>query len=148
MLRWRMLQLVAWWWLFALSMAQSDTTTDNTTPTTATDSSTATPSPSLADSTCTFLTATSCKQGICNYCARCIQQSCILANNTGLPASSQNTCSGRSQSTWYDYCVSKGNDSNGGRSFCLCLISEKGRSRKSTHIVSTWINDIKQPLTA
>ncbi|CAO3689452.1 unnamed protein product [Umbelopsis ramanniana] len=95
-------------------MAQvNDTSTDDTTPTTATDSSMATPSTSPGDSTCTFLTGNSCKQGTCNFCARCIQQSCILANNTGLSTGSRDTCSGKSRSTWYDYCVSTEYDSNG-----------------------------------
>lgn len=121
MLRWRIIQWVgsAVFLLVPLSMAQSDTTTDtptitdSSTPTTATDSFSATPSPE--DSTCTFLTGNSCKQGTCNFCARCIQQSCILANNTGLIASDRNTCSGKSRQTWYDYCVSTAYDANGGK---------------------------------
>lgn len=148
-----MIQLGAWWLLFPLSMAQSsDTSTDDTTPTTATDSSTATPSASPGDSTCTFLTGNSCKQGTCNFCARCIQQSCILANNTGLSTGSRDTCSGKSRSTWYDYCVSNEYDSNGGRVSVFVLITDKIRDewwaiplkKTSTTTQLSWIKKEKK----
>lgn len=124
-----------------LVLAQSDTTDDTASSTTTTDSVSSTTSidwstttPSLQDSTCTFLTGNSCKQGTCNYCARCVQQSCILANNTGVPTSSRDTCSGKSKQPWYDYCVSTQYDANGGKSggfakWRLALVREEYYAR-------------------
>jgi hypothetical protein len=64
------------------------------------------------DDECAFISGQHCDQnGICKYCAMCIQSSCVL--------SKANYCNTTQFGTtylydWYDYCLSSGNDSDGG----------------------------------
>ncbi|KAI9487287.1 MAG: hypothetical protein EXX96DRAFT_72462 [Benjaminiella poitrasii] len=72
------------------------------------------------DDDCAFISGQHCDEnGICKYCAMCIQSSCILSktvNNNG-PNNNCNTTQFGTTNLydWYDYCLSSGNDENGSK---------------------------------
>ncbi|ORY95342.1 hypothetical protein BCR43DRAFT_298307 [Syncephalastrum racemosum] len=69
------------------------------------------------DDECSLISGHSCNpNGICKYCAMCIQSSCILTKSS-MPTA---TCNATQLGTpdvydWYNYCLSSGNDSGGGK---------------------------------
>jgi hypothetical protein len=78
------------------------------------------------DDDCAFISGQHCDQnGICKYCAMCLQSSCILSkainssNSSSLqqqqqPSSCNTTQFGSTNLyNWYDYCLSSDNDSSG-----------------------------------
>jgi hypothetical protein len=61
---------------------------------------------------CAFISGQHCDQnGICKYCAMCIQSSCILSKTTNCNTTQFGTTD---LYNWYDYCLSSENDSDGG----------------------------------
>jgi hypothetical protein len=79
------------------------------------------------DDDCAFISGQHCDQnGICKYCAMCLQSSCILSktipSNNNVLGASNPVCNTTQFGTtdlydWYDYCLSSGNDSTGSK--CL-----------------------------
>lgn len=79
-----------------------------------------------SDDDCALISGHTCNPttGICKYCAMCIQSSCILTKSASATANaslSENTpvCNSTQLGTtdlydWYGYCLSSGNDSDGG----------------------------------
>ncbi|KAI8146633.1 hypothetical protein BJV82DRAFT_710709 [Fennellomyces sp. T-0311] len=75
------------------------------------------------DDDCSLISGHSCNaNGICKYCAMCLQSSCIYSKsvsaNTSLPLASAPACNTTQFGTpdiydWYGYCLSSGNDSDG-----------------------------------
>lgn len=81
------------------------------------------------DDDCAFISGQHCDQnGICKYCAMCLQSSCILSKTiSGNINSSNNSCNTTQFGTtnlynWYDYCLSSDNDSNGSKASSLNLV--------------------------
>lgn len=68
------------------------------------------------DDECSLISGHSCNpNGICKYCAMCIQSSCILSKSSTPTASCNATQFGTPDVyDWYNYCLSSGNDSGGG----------------------------------
>lgn len=90
------------------------------------DSSTAADDPNDDDDDCAFISGQHCDQnGICKYCAMCLQSSCILSktinsSNSSLLQQPQSSCNTTQFGTtnlynWYDYCLSSDNDSTGSK---------------------------------
>lgn len=73
---------------------------------------------------CAFISGKSCTHGLCKYCAMCITNDCILT--TAIPGDTDNsTCSITHQPYGYDfynYCLSSGDDSDGGITFIYIYI--------------------------
>ncbi|EPB81524.1 hypothetical protein HMPREF1544_11762 [Mucor circinelloides 1006PhL] len=71
------------------------------------------------DDECAFISGQHCDQnGICKYCAMCLQSSCILSKTIGGNTNSINSCNTTQFGTtnlynWYDYCLSSDNDNSG-----------------------------------
>lgn len=74
------------------------------------------------DDECAFISGQHCDgNGICKYCAMCLQSSCILSKTIGNNPlqQQQQQCNSTQFGTmnlynWYDYCLSSGNDNSGG----------------------------------
>ncbi|CAO3627709.1 unnamed protein product [Mucor fragilis] len=70
------------------------------------------------DDECAFISGQHCDQnGICKYCAMCLQSSCILSKTIG-ESNNVNSCNTTQFGTtnlynWYDYCLSSDNDNSG-----------------------------------
>lgn len=70
---------------------------------------------------CSLISSHTCNpNGICKYCAMCLESSCILSKSTTpSEASAQAACNttqfGADVYDWYGYCLSSGNDSDGGK---------------------------------
>ncbi|KAL1935205.1 hypothetical protein VTP01DRAFT_4345 [Rhizomucor pusillus] len=68
---------------------------------------------------CSLISSHTCNpNGICKYCAMCLESSCILSKSTTpSEASAQAACNttqfGADVYDWYGYCLSSGNDSDG-----------------------------------
>ena len=89
-------------------------------------------------SDCSLISGHTCNaNGICKYCAMCLQSSCILSksissatNNTSIASPSAPVCNTTQFGSpdiydWYGYCLSSGNDSDGGNIYiyiysCFC----------------------------
>ncbi|GAN03805.1 hypothetical protein MAM1_0048d03260 [Mucor ambiguus] len=71
------------------------------------------------DDECAFISGQHCDQnGICKYCAMCLQSSCILSKAIGGSTNNINSCNTTQFGTtnlynWYDYCLSSDNDNSG-----------------------------------
>ncbi|KAL9545647.1 hypothetical protein MBANPS3_007050 [Mucor bainieri] len=71
------------------------------------------------DDECAFISGQHCDQnGICKYCAMCLQSSCILSKTIGGNTNTVNSCNTTQFGTtnlynWYDYCLSSDNDNSG-----------------------------------
>ncbi|KAK4516113.1 uncharacterized protein ATC70_011075 [Mucor velutinosus] len=71
------------------------------------------------DDGCAFISGQHCDQnGICKYCAMCLQSSCILSKTIGGNVNTVNSCNTTQFGTtnlynWYDYCLSSDNDNSG-----------------------------------
>ncbi|KAI8637581.1 hypothetical protein BD408DRAFT_436849 [Parasitella parasitica] len=71
------------------------------------------------DDDCAFISGQHCDQnGICKYCAMCLQSFCILSKNIGTSINTSSNCNATQFGTtnlynWYDYCLSSENDNNG-----------------------------------
>lgn len=82
------------------------------------------------DDECAFISGQHCDQnGICKYCAMCLQSSCILSKTIGGNTNSINSCNTTQFGTtnlynWYDYCLSSDNDNSGGEAFFVVIVSE------------------------
>ncbi|KAI8876238.1 hypothetical protein K501DRAFT_279597 [Backusella circina FSU 941] len=104
---------------------------------------------------CAFISGQHCDQnGICKYCAMCLQSSCILSktilNNNALGTNSP-VCNMTQFGTtdlydWYDYCLSSGNDSIG--NYCAAS-TECYQYRKNTgsSVTYAWNNLTCNPTT-
>lgn len=68
------------------------------------------------DDDCAFISGQHCDQnGICKYCAMCLQSSCILSKTIGVGTTTCNTTQFGTTNlyNWYDYCLSSDNDVGG-----------------------------------
>lgn len=85
------------------------------------------------DDDCAFISGQHCdSNGICKYCAMCLQSSCILSKTIGNTSLQQQppTCNATQFGTtnlynWYDYCLSSDNDSTGGKITIVVVITKK-----------------------
>lgn len=78
------------------------------------------------DDECAFISGQRCDQnGVCKYCAMCLQNSCILSKTIGVSTSASSSSCNSTQFgvknlyNWYDYCLSSDNDSNGSKRLIL-----------------------------
>lgn len=72
------------------------------------------------DDECAFISGQHCDQnGICKYCAMCLQSSCILSKTINANNSNTNCNATQFGTTnlynWYDYCLSSENDMSGSK---------------------------------
>ncbi|KAI8966984.1 hypothetical protein BDF20DRAFT_840521 [Mycotypha africana] len=130
-----------------LSMQQQQSADDNTIDDSSRDDD---------DDDCAFISGQHCDQnGICKYCAMCLQSSCILSktidNKQPLDPINHNNCNSTQFGTthiydWYDYCLSSGNDSNG--DYCATS-TECYQYRKSVEptVTYAWHNLTCNPTT-
>lgn len=81
------------------------------------------------DDECAFISGQHCDgNGICKYCAMCLQSSCILSKTIGNNPlqQQQQQCNSTQFGTtnlygWYDYCLSSGNDNSGGTKLYIII---------------------------
>jgi hypothetical protein len=70
------------------------------------------------NATCSFINGQSCLNGICKYCALCINSACVLS--TPYTTTNDLSCAaanGTDGYNFYNYCISKGQDDDGGKCF-------------------------------
>ncbi|KAI8342609.1 hypothetical protein BC941DRAFT_413284 [Chlamydoabsidia padenii] len=70
------------------------------------------------DDTCSYISGQNCdNNGICKYCAMCLQSSCILSksipSNKSGPVCNTTLFGSTDIYDWYGYCLSSGNDNSG-----------------------------------
>ncbi|KAI7897433.1 uncharacterized protein EV154DRAFT_573259 [Mucor mucedo] len=101
------------------------------------------------DDDCAFISGQDCDQnGICKYCAMCLQSSCILSKTIGTGPTTCNTTQFGTTNlyNWYDYCLSSDNDVAG--SYCATS-TECYQYRKSAgpSVTYAWHNLTCNPST-
>ncbi|KAI9313233.1 hypothetical protein BX666DRAFT_2030607 [Dichotomocladium elegans] len=96
-------------------------------------------SSSGSQSDCALITGHSCNaNGICKYCAMCLEDECILSKSVAANSSSEVSqtaadCSSQADTNvynWYGYCLSSGNDNDG--DYCATSV-ECYQYRKTTN---------------
>ncbi|KAI8877843.1 hypothetical protein K501DRAFT_288178 [Backusella circina FSU 941] len=88
--------------------------------------------------TCSFINGQSCLNGICKYCALCINSACVLS--TPYTATNDLSCAttnGTDGYNFYNYCISKGQDDNGDNCVSSSQCYQFKQSNTTTH---TWEN--------
>ncbi|ORX55697.1 hypothetical protein DM01DRAFT_1335093 [Hesseltinella vesiculosa] len=100
------------------------------------------------DDSCSYISGQNCDaNGICKYCAMCLQSSCILSKSIAISNAVCNTTMfGTNVYDWYGYCLSSGNDNSG--DFCATS-TECYQYRKSSNITTnyTWQSLTCDPAT-
>jgi hypothetical protein len=74
------------------------------------------------NATCSFINGQSCLNGICKYCALCTNSACVLS--TPYTTTNDLSCAaanGTDGYNFYNYCISKGQDDDGGKCFTYLL---------------------------
>ncbi|SAL99983.1 hypothetical protein [Absidia glauca] len=95
------------------------------------------------DDSCSYISGQNCdNDGICKYCAMCLQSSCILSKSIpsnksiGGPVCNTTQFGTTNIYDWYGYCLSSGNDNNG--DYCATS-TECYQYRRNTNASTSYI---------
>lgn len=95
------------------------------------------------DDSCSYISGQNCdNDGICKYCAMCLQSSCILSKSissnksTGGPICNTTQFGTTNIYDWYGYCLSSGNDNSG--DYCATS-TECYQYRRSSNASTSYI---------